>query len=89
MAEESSKEPDLKLAPPWEVKLSEQVSGKFGFKDGRVEVTILLPKPFSAIKKSVTLKLTPEEAASLKEALDKAVIWNSLPDYQRERDGAE
>jgi len=89
MAEESTKEPEIKLSPPYEIELSDKVKGRYGFKNSRVEVDILLPFPFNKIKKSVTISLTPEEVKNLAIAIEKANIWSSLPDYQRERDGAE
>lgn len=81
--------PELKLAPPWEVKLSDRVTGRFGYKDARVEVEIVLPFPFSKLKKTITITLTPEETKALAGAAAQAVLWNELPDFQRQRDGAD
>lgn len=80
---------DIRLRPPWKVELSDKVTATYGFRDARVEVEIQLPKPYSAIKKSVTIKLTAEEVKNLFQATEKAVLWAGLSAEQLQRDGAE
>ena len=80
--------PEVNCAPPYDVNLSPQVSARFGFKDGHVELVVQLPFPLSTIKKTYAEKFTLEELRELKKAVDKAAMWGELPDYQRERDGA-
>lgn len=75
-------------AVPYEIAFSKQVKAKYGFKDGHVELVVDLPFPLSTIKKTYSEKFTLEELKQLKEAVDKAMMWASLPDFQRERDGA-
>lgn len=74
--------------PPWEEEVSENLRGKYGYRDARTEIVINLPFPFSAIKKTVSLTVAPADLLRLKAAVDKAVAWAGLPDFQRERDGA-
>lgn len=78
----------VKLATPYEIKFSQKIMARYGFKDARGEVVIELPFPLSTVKKTYTENLTLKELKALKEAVDKAVMWGELPDYQRERDGA-
>lgn len=85
----NEKSGEIRMVPPYEASIGERVKGRYGYKDARVEVDIVVPPPFSVIKKKLTLKLTAEEADQLYEALGKIKIWNQLPDYQRARDGAE
>lgn len=75
--------------PPFVVEISPKVRGRYGYKDGRVELEVDLPMPLSAVMKRFKQRFTPEEAKLVWEALGKAVLWNSIPDYQRQRDGAD
>lgn len=74
--------------PPFEVKFSEKVVAKYGFKDAHVELEVELPKIPLVKTKHFKQRFEADEVRRLKEAVDAAVLWNSLPDYQRERDGA-
>ena len=78
----------VKLSTPYEIRFSPKTSAMYGYKDGHVELLVELPFPLSTIKKSFSEKFTVKELRQLKEAVDKAVMWADLPDYQRERDGA-
>lgn len=84
----SAPETAVKSAVPYEVAFSDKVKAKYGYKDGHVELVVDLPFPLSTIKKTYSEKFTLEELKQLKEAVDKAMMWASLPDFQRERDGA-
>lgn len=74
--------------PPWEEKISDRLSGKYGYKDARVEILILLPPPLSAVKKTVSLTVSPDDLRRLKRAIDKAVAFADLPEDVRGREGA-
>lgn len=84
----SATKPEIKMGPPYEVAFSEKVKAKYGYKDGHVELEVDLPAPLSMVKKTYNEKFTAQEVKKLKEAVDKAVMWAELPDFQRERDGA-
>jgi hypothetical protein len=84
----SATKPEIKMGPPYEVAFSEKVKAQYGFKDGHVELVVELPAPLSMVKKTYNEKFTADEVKKLKEAVDKAVMWAELPDFQRERDGA-
>lgn len=77
-----------KAAVPYEVAFSDKVKAKYGYKDAHVELEVELPFPLSTIKKFYSEKFTVEELRKLKKAVDQAVLWADLPDFQRERDGA-
>jgi UDP-galactopyranose mutase len=84
----STPQAEIKMATPYEVRFSEKIRAKYGFKDGHVELEVELPFPLSTIKKTYTEKFTVKEVKQLREAVEKAVMWADLPDFQRERDGA-
>ena len=81
--------PKVEVKPPipYEVRFSEKVKAQYGYKDGHVELVVDLPFPLSTIKPTYTEKFTVKELKQLKEAVDKAVAWADIPDFQRERDG--
>jgi hypothetical protein len=84
----STPQVEAKKAPvPYEVAFSEKVKARYGYKDGHVELVVDLPFPLSTIKKTYNESFTIKELEQLKGALDKAMMWASLPDFQRERDG--
>lgn len=87
MGEEKKEEG--KGGPPFSERISKNLGGRYGFRDGRVEVDIDLPFPFSTIKKDVTISVSAEDFDKLYEILKKAKMWRDLPDFQRERDGAK
>lgn len=78
----------IKLSTPYDIEFSKKTKARYGYKDGHVELIVELPFPLSTVKKSFSEKFTVKELRQLKEAVDKAVMWADLPDYQRERDGA-
>jgi hypothetical protein len=78
----------IKLSTPYEVRFSDKTVANYGYKDAHVELVVDLPFPLSTLKKTFSEKFTVKELRLLKEAVDKAVMWADLPDYQRERDGA-
>lgn len=84
----STPQAEVKLGPPYEVAFSDKVKALYGYKDAHVELVVELPAPLSMVKKTYNEKFTADEVKKLKEAVDKAVMWASLPDFQRERDGA-
>lgn len=84
----STPQADVKKAPvPYEVAFSDKVKALYGYKDAHVELVVDLPFPLSTIKKTYSEKFTVKELKQLKEAVDKAIMWADLPDFQRERDG--
>lgn len=80
--------PEIKVGPPYEVAFSEKVKAQYGFKDAHVELVVDLPFPLSTVKKTYSEKFTVKELRQLKEAVDKALMWAELPDFERERMGA-
>lgn len=84
----SATKSEIKVGPPYEVAFSEKVKAQYGFKDAHVELVVELPFPLSTLKKTYNEKFTVKELKLLKEAVDKALMWAELPDFQRERDGA-
>lgn len=80
--------PAKKSGPPFEIEISPELSGKYGYKDGHVEVLIKVPSPFNMIKKELTLHVAPADVNKLWTGLGQAKSWADLPDFQRERDGA-
>jgi len=84
----STPQAEIKLTTPFEVEISKELKGRYGYKDAHAEVDIKVPSPFSIVKKELTLKIDPEDAERLLEALKKWKMWKDLPDFQRERDGA-
>ncbi len=80
---------EVSFAPPYVVRFSDKVSAKYGYKDGHVELEVELPFPLNTVKKIYSEKFTLEEFLKLHEAIVKAKMWADLPDYQRERDGAD
>jgi len=91
MADEKDKPEKSIVRPPFVFEVDEDLSGKYGFKDAHGEVNIKVPKALSVIlmKKHLTLTLTLEKAKKLREGLTKFIMWGELPDYQRQRDGAD
>jgi hypothetical protein len=83
----STPKAETKTPVPFEVAFSDKVKARYGYKDAHVELVVELPFPLSTIKKTYSEKFTADELKQLKEALDKAMMWASLPDFQRERDG--
>jgi hypothetical protein len=84
----STAKPEIQVGPPYEVAFSEKVKAQYGFKDAHVELVVELPFPLSTLKKTYNEKFTVEELKQLKVAVDKALAWAEIPDFQRERDGA-
>lgn len=84
----STPQAEIKMATPYEVEVSKELKGRYGYKDAHAEVDIKVPAPFNIVKKELTLKIAPEDAERLLEALKKWKMWRDLPDFQRERDGA-
>lgn len=86
MADDKS-DPEVRVAPPYQFELSEDVRGYYGFKDGHVELEVDLPFPLNTIKKTFRQAFTVPELEKLNEGVVKAKMWADLPDFQRERDG--
>jgi len=80
---------EIKLAPPYQFDVSEDVRGYYGYKDGHVELEVKLPFPLSTVKKVYREVFTLTDFLKFMEGAEKAVMWGKLPDYQRERDGAK
>lgn len=76
-------EPPPSLKPPFAVRFSDQVGGRYGYKDGHVEIDIVLPFPISAVKKSVSRSFDFDQAMKLKEGVDAAVKWESVSPDRR------
>jgi len=83
----SSPKAEAKAAIPFEVAFSENVKAKYGYKDAHVELEVGLPFPLSTLKKTYSERFTVEELRKLKKAVDQAIMWADLPDFQRDRDG--
>lgn len=88
MTDELNQEGTIKLAPPFEFPLSENVVGRYGFKDAHVELRVKLPFPLSKLKKHYEASFTLEELKKLKEGVDKALMWAELEEGERGRMGA-
>ena len=75
----------IKLAPPFEIVLSENVKAQYGFKDAHVDVELRLPAPISTIKETYTRAFEDEYVQALDKALDDAARLKAMPEEERAR----
>lgn len=71
------------LKPPFEIRLSDKVGGRYGYKDAHVEIDIVLPFPISTVKKSISRSFDFQQAMQLKDGVDAAVKWESVSPDRR------
>ena len=75
----------IKLAPPFEIALSDNVNGRYGYKDAHVDMTLKLPAPISTIKESFTQPFEDEYVRALAKTLDDAALLAEMPEEERAR----
>ena len=78
-------EETLKLAPPFEIVLSENVKTRYGYKDAHVGVELRLPAPISTVKEFYTRDFEDEYVRVLAKALENAALLGEMPPEERER----
>lgn len=75
----------IKLAPPFEVVLSENVKGRYGYKDAHVDIELRLPAPISTVKETYTRAFEDEYVRTLEKALENAALLEEMPKEERSR----
>lgn len=75
----------IKLAPPFEIVLSENVKARYGYKDAHVDIELRLPAPISTIKKTYTRGFEDQYVRALAKALDDAALLEKMPEAERTR----
>ncbi len=78
-------EDTIKLAPPFEVVLSENVKGRYGYKNAHVDMELRLPAPISTVKESYTRAFEDEYVRALAKALGDAALLDAMPEEERAR----
>jgi hypothetical protein len=73
---------------PFTESIDGDISGKYGFRDGHVELAIRLPAPFSIVMKEYTRSFREDEFQRLKAAIEKISKWYDLSPEDRKRLGA-
>ncbi len=75
----------IKLAPPFEIVLSENVKGRYGYKDAHVDIELRLPAPISTVKEFYTRAFEDEYVRVLAKALGDAELLEAMPEEERAR----
>ncbi len=75
----------IKLAPPFEVVLSENVKGRYGYKDAHVDMDIRLPAPISAVTETYTRAFEDQYVRVLEKALKNAELLEAMSEEERVR----
>jgi hypothetical protein len=78
-------EETIKLAPPFEIVLSENVKARYGYRDAHVDVELRLPAPISTVKESYTRGFEDEYVRALAKALENAALLEKMPPEERAR----
>ncbi len=78
-------EETIKLAPPFEIVLSENVKARYGYKDAHVDVELRLPAPISTVKEFYTRGFEDEYVRALAKALENSEKLEAMPAEERER----
>jgi len=73
---------------PFLESIDGDITGKYGFKDGHVELAIRLPAPFSIVMKEYKRSFREDEFIRLKAAIEKISKWYLLAPEDRARLGA-
>lgn len=73
---------------PFIESLDDDIIGRYGYKDGRVELSIRIPPPISFVYKEYTHAFTEAEFLRFKASVDRIAKWFELAPEERERLGA-
>jgi hypothetical protein len=73
---------------PFTESIDGDITGRYGYKDGHVDLSIRLPAPLSIVKKEYTHSFTEAEFLRFKASVDRIAKWFELPQDERERLGA-
>ncbi len=73
---------------PFTESIDGDITGRYGFRDGHVELVLRIPAPFSVVLKEFKRSFTEEEFLRFKASVDRIAKWFELSVEERERLGA-
>ena len=73
---------------PFTESIDGDITGRYGFRDGHVELILRIPAPLSLVLKEFKRSFTEDEFLRFKASVDRISKWSELPVEERERLGA-